>query len=201
MKTTAINTPKLSFEKACAQYVHRFTMEHVPQWAREQREDGTYYAPQFRSDREWYENTIFPPHNEHSATDCHSSGHTWPLGQALPEPYYIGYLHPKFPEREPGEWFYKGNDIRVADEKDTRFSNLICQVSPGVDDKTKALLLAAPALLEALIKAERLITMMLTEVYREEIQRYLSGGFKEFVENASLKDSLGVSAAIKKAQP
>lgn len=63
------------------------------------------------------------------------------------------------------------------------------------------LISAAPDMLEALIKAERLITMMLTEVYREEIQRYLSGGFKEFVENASLKDSLGVSAAIKKAQP
>jgi hypothetical protein len=23
-----------TFERACAQYVHRFTMEHVPQWAR-----------------------------------------------------------------------------------------------------------------------------------------------------------------------
>lgn len=106
MKTTVIKTPKLSFEKACAQYVHRFTMEHVPQWATKQREDGTYYAPQFRSDREWYENTLFPPNEMCYGTDCYTTGQTWPLGQSLPEPYQVGYKGPgweykPYPQPEP----------------------------------------------------------------------------------------------------
>lgn len=81
---------KLSFEQACAQYVHRFTMEHVPAWAKNVRPDGTYYAPQYRSDREWYENTEFPPHAltmSKKDTSCYSSGATWPLGQALSSPF------------------------------------------------------------------------------------------------------------------
>jgi len=82
------------FATACRKYVHRFTMEHVPQWARMQREDGTYYAPQYQSDREWYDNTVFPgellhpmgkKHNGH----CYSSEPSWPLGQSLLEPYRI----------------------------------------------------------------------------------------------------------------
>lgn len=105
MKPTP-NNPKLPFDQACAQYVHRFTMEHVPQWARAQREDGTYYAPQFRSDREWYENTLFPPHEMCHKTDSYTTGQTWPLGQSLPEPYQIGYKGPgweykPYPQPEP----------------------------------------------------------------------------------------------------
>lgn len=83
MKTAS---KKLSFKDACAQYVHRFTMEHVPTWARQQREDGSYYAPQFRTDREWYENTVFPPQNG-LRKYCTTSGETWPLGKSLNKPF------------------------------------------------------------------------------------------------------------------
>lgn len=86
MKTKTVK-PKLSFREACAIYVHRFTMEHVPQWARKQRDDGTYYAPHYASDKEWYDNTVFPPHNPISKKDCWSSSQTWPLGKALDQPY------------------------------------------------------------------------------------------------------------------
>jgi hypothetical protein len=82
---------KLSFREACASYVHRFTMEHVPNWAKEKREDGTYYAPQF-SDREWYENTEFPPHaftRGKRDKSCYTSGLTWPLGKSLSKPYEV----------------------------------------------------------------------------------------------------------------
>lgn len=79
----------VTFEEAKAKYVHRFTMEHIPTWARTGHIPATnehntirYYAPQFRTDREWYENSIFPPDNPFSKTDCHSSP-TWPLGQFL----------------------------------------------------------------------------------------------------------------------
>lgn len=87
-----------TFEKAKLQYVHRFTLDHVPAWAREQREDGTYYAPHFASDREWYDNTIFPgepghPDNQtghYRPKSCYTTGQTWPLGQALEQPFTRG---------------------------------------------------------------------------------------------------------------
>lgn len=83
---------KLSFKEACASYVHRFTMDHVPNWAKEQRPDGSYYAPQYRSDQEWYDNTLFPPHKfsiSKEDTSCYSTNQTWPLGNALGKPYTI----------------------------------------------------------------------------------------------------------------
>jgi len=49
-----------TFVEACARYGHRFTQDHVPAWSRQPFADGTFPAPQFRSDREWYELTIFP---------------------------------------------------------------------------------------------------------------------------------------------
>lgn len=79
---------RLSFAKACAQYVHRFTMEHVPQWAKQELSPGKYYAPQFRSDREWYDNTLF--YGESDLADrkhCYTSGQTWPLGNFLAAPF------------------------------------------------------------------------------------------------------------------
>jgi|SRR5580700_298042 hypothetical protein len=80
---------KVSFEQACARFVHRYTMDHVPQWARRVRENGSFYAPQFASDREWYERTIFPgePGVHGNSSHCYTSGQTWPLGQSLARPY------------------------------------------------------------------------------------------------------------------
>jgi hypothetical protein len=88
-----VKTPP-TFEQAKAMYTHRFTMEYVPMWASRVRNDGTYYAPQYRSDREWFENTQFPPKNPIARskrdTSCYSTNQTWPLGQALKSPYFIG---------------------------------------------------------------------------------------------------------------
>ena len=87
MKTKS-QTRRITFAQARAQFVHRFTMEHVPQWAKTRRDDGTYYAPQFRSDKEWYENTLF--HGESEFADkrhCYTSGQTWPLGKSLSAPF------------------------------------------------------------------------------------------------------------------
>jgi len=79
----------MTFENAKALYVHRFTMEHVPAWARKPLSDGRFYAPQYSSDREWFEHTLFPPNNPlgKRVSDCYSSGQTWPLGQWLDAPY------------------------------------------------------------------------------------------------------------------
>jgi hypothetical protein len=71
-------------------YPHRFTMEHVPEWAHKPCEgNGKYYAPQFRTDAEWYANTVFPGEGSKPRTDdhCNTSGQTWPLGQWLDAPY------------------------------------------------------------------------------------------------------------------
>jgi hypothetical protein len=78
-----------TFEEAKARYVHRFTMEYVPRWALEQRPDGSHYAPQYRSDREWYEHTKFPgePGLHGNSKRCETTGQTWPLGQTLSAPY------------------------------------------------------------------------------------------------------------------
>lgn len=91
-----MNRP-ISFTQACDQYPHRFTMEHVPAWARKPHlhESGEhvgktlFYAPQYRTDREWYENTIFPGEGDISsrADYCESSGATWPLGHWLEHMY------------------------------------------------------------------------------------------------------------------
>lgn len=85
--------PRPTFEQAKAMYVHRFTMEHVPAWAFEKRAEPNrtfdYYAPHFRTDREWYENTKFRGDDGYCAMggDCQTTGQTWPLGQGLSAPY------------------------------------------------------------------------------------------------------------------
>lgn len=72
-------------QKAClAKFVHRFTREHVPQWAKSPRPDGTPYKPHFASDRDWLENTYFRVTKsgrlDRRAKYCHSCP-TWPDGQ------------------------------------------------------------------------------------------------------------------------
>jgi hypothetical protein len=84
---------RLTLSQAKTQYVHRFTMEHVPAWACKRPCDsgGTetrYYAPQFRTDAEWYENTVFPGEKEAVFKDsCYTRNQSWPLGQWLDKPF------------------------------------------------------------------------------------------------------------------
>lgn len=79
-----------SFEDACRLYAQRFTMEHVPTWSKHPAPNGEYYAPQFRTDLEWFLNTKFPgelldgPFLEDC---CYSAGQTWPLGRWLDTPF------------------------------------------------------------------------------------------------------------------
>lgn len=88
MKATIHKARPISFEQARAQFVHRFTMEHIPTWAKQRREDGTFYAPQFRTDREWYDSALFQGESELATRNhCYSTGQTWPLGKSLPAPY------------------------------------------------------------------------------------------------------------------
>lgn len=88
----------LTLSQAQARYPHRFTMEHVPSWATKPMPTDTaqprFYAPQYRSDQEWYELTVFPGEERLgcrvAASDtyaCHSMGQTWPLGDWLTQPY------------------------------------------------------------------------------------------------------------------
>lgn len=78
----------ISFEQAKARFVHRFTMDFVPAWA-DKVHDGKYYAPQFASDREWYENTKFKGELGWLGVGhgCYTTGQTWPMGRWLPRPY------------------------------------------------------------------------------------------------------------------
>lgn len=80
-----------TFEQAKARYTLRFTMEHVPEWAQLTTgfPDGGYSAPQYRTDREWFDNTTFPGERGHinSRNYCYSTNQSWPLGQRLDQPY------------------------------------------------------------------------------------------------------------------
>ena len=81
-----------TFEQAKRLYINRYTMEHVPAWARKICINGLFYAPQFRSDAEWFANTKF---NGDAGwygigSDCQTSGQTWPMGEWLESPYYTG---------------------------------------------------------------------------------------------------------------
>lgn len=77
-----------TFEQACSQFPHRFTIDHVPAWARWPKPDGTYPAPQFRSDREWYDSTKFYGETPMATRGhCYTTGETWPLGESLAEPF------------------------------------------------------------------------------------------------------------------
>lgn len=74
----------LTFEEATARYVNRYTMEFVPAWSQRPLEPGKFYAPSYRTDREWYDNTVFPGESMFCKSgNCHSSGQTWPLGMWL----------------------------------------------------------------------------------------------------------------------
>lgn len=77
----------LTLQEAKKQYPHRYTMEHVPTWAKTPH-GGKYYAPQYRTDREWYNNTVFPGEGPEATKEhCYSSGETWPLGKWLDGPF------------------------------------------------------------------------------------------------------------------
>lgn len=79
-----------TLEQAKQQYLQRFTMEHVPAWAKVQRKGtGNYYAPQFSTDQEWYDNTLFYGEAGHigDSSHCFTSNQTWPLGTSLPIPF------------------------------------------------------------------------------------------------------------------
>lgn len=80
---------KISFKEACRRYANRYTMEHIPVWAKRAANNGKYYAPQYASDQEWYELTMFPGegHLRPNAKYCESINQTWPLGYWLDEPY------------------------------------------------------------------------------------------------------------------
>lgn len=66
---------------ALARYVHRFTRDHVPGWARVPRPDGTAYPVQFDSDGDWLSHTRFAVTQagdfEDRARYCQSNP-TWP---------------------------------------------------------------------------------------------------------------------------
>lgn len=89
---------RMSFTEACSRYPHRYTMEHVPAWALIPCGNGRHYAPHFKTDREWYDATLFPGEEGHPFSsamrftkkqrgDCYTSGQTWPLGHWLDAPY------------------------------------------------------------------------------------------------------------------
>lgn len=69
---------------ALAAFVHRFTRDHKPDWAKEPRLDGRPYKVQFASDQDWLANTDFYVTKKgrinRAAGECYSHP-TWPEGE------------------------------------------------------------------------------------------------------------------------
>lgn len=83
----------MTFEEAKRRFPHRFTMEHAPGWAKEMAANGAYYAPQYRTDQEWFDNTDFDNGLGLSRTSlgfCASTNQSWPLGKWLDRPFAVG---------------------------------------------------------------------------------------------------------------
>ena len=82
-----MSTRKLTLSQACAQYPHRYTVEHIPAHVAKPCEgNGKFYAPQYATDAEWYGATVFPGEGpEAGQGHCYSSKPSWPLGQWLDE--------------------------------------------------------------------------------------------------------------------
>ena len=83
----------ISFEAACMGYKNRFTCENVPAWSsqsfREQGGDSDLFcAPQYKTDKEWYDNTDFPGENGNNLKNsCYSHNASWPMGKSLVSPF------------------------------------------------------------------------------------------------------------------
>jgi hypothetical protein len=67
-------------------YVHRFTRDHVPAWARKPMPNGGAYPVQYDSDAQWLARTLFPVITDKkgavkrsAAGDCWSHPY-WPDG-------------------------------------------------------------------------------------------------------------------------
>ena len=66
-----------------AAYVHRYTGEHVPQWATKRRWDGSRYMPQHATDSDWLHHTTFAVNKDgrlnQKSTHAESTP-SWPYG-------------------------------------------------------------------------------------------------------------------------
>lgn len=98
----------LSLVQACSKYQHRYTGEHIPEWAvltAPVRFKGVshFYAPTYATDKEWYDNTDFPGEGDVSskATHCESHNYTFPFGKWLAEPYQLNRTPIPSPGFEP----------------------------------------------------------------------------------------------------
>ena len=81
----------MTFERAKACYVHRFTVEHVPAWATKPFGTGRYPAPQYRSDAEWFaaDCSFLPTIRSDVRSQIVTHPQTWPLGTSLDKPFSL----------------------------------------------------------------------------------------------------------------
>ena len=113
---------KLGFALAKLNYARRYTMEHVPFWAKEFK-TPPFPAPHYATDREWYENTIFEGQREYIKCDerCNSSNYSWPLGKFLDEPY----INPNEKPKKPKIKKLKKKTLQNTIEELTKFFEMI----------------------------------------------------------------------------
>lgn len=73
-------------QEALRRFVHRYTGDNKPEWARGEWKDGKPYPLQFADDREWLANTRFAVTKRGTlskAVRCCESSPTWPNNPEL----------------------------------------------------------------------------------------------------------------------
>ena len=75
---------KATQEEAKRRFVHRFTGDHKPEWAKKPMDNGKPYPLQFENDLVWLENTLFAVRKDGKLSEgvkfCQSTP-TWPNGK------------------------------------------------------------------------------------------------------------------------
>ncbi len=109
----------MGFEQAKQAFPLRFTMENIPHWAGVSV-NGLYHAPQYATDREWYDNTIFPGEEGGDDRKAISQNQTYPLGRTMKTPFTTSSVHPSLPK--PATPSAKFN--RATSQMDDPFPNI-----------------------------------------------------------------------------
>lgn len=104
----------ISYEEARRRYTKRFTMEHMPAWAKKRLPNGKYPAPKYANDLEWYTRTEFIGEGTLNVSRyIRENQPSYPIGRYLPKPY----------KPEDHDWA-PAKDYRIKKAEAARFDSV-----------------------------------------------------------------------------
>lgn len=115
----------LSIDEARRRFVKRFTLNHIPHWAKHKLPNGKYPGPRYESDQHWYATSEFIGFGATGVRKYIREGKpTYPVGRFLDAPFTkaVPYTGKKPKGKDPIRKQYpktvkKGNDKKKAKPK------------------------------------------------------------------------------------